>query len=83
MATKKDLVGRVLQKLDYLSPEDVDYAVDSVLDCLKAELALENRVEIRGFGSLSIRKRSHPKKDELYNSVYYRMSKNIQERLND
>jgi len=82
MATKKDLVENLMKKLDYLSFEDAQYAVDCILDYVKEELAKGNRVEIRGFGSLSIRKRKYPGRDEEYNTIYYRMSKNVQESLN-
>ena len=82
MATKKDLVENIARKLDYLNLEDAKYAVDCVLDYVKDELAKGNRIELRGFGSLSIRKRKYTGRDEHYNSVYYRMSKNVQESLN-
>ncbi len=82
MATKRHLVENLAKKLDYLSTEDARYAVDCVLDYVKDELAKGNRIELRGFGSLSIRKRKYTGRDEHYNSVYYRMSKNVQESLN-
>ncbi len=82
MATTKELVENLTRRLDYLSLEDARYAVDCILDYVKEELAKGNRVEIRGFGSLSIRKRKYPGRDEEYNTIYYRMSKNVQESLN-
>ena len=82
MATTKELVENLTRRLDYLSFEDARYAVDCILDYVKEELAKGNRVEIRGFGSLSIRKRKYPGRDEEYNTIYYRMSKNVQESLN-
>ena len=57
MATKKDLERSVVKKLSYLSEEDANFAVNCILDYIKDELAINNRVEIRGFGSLSVRKR--------------------------
>ena len=82
MATKRHLVENLAKNLDYLNAEDARYAVDCVLDYVKDELAKGNRIELRGFGSFSIRKRKHTGRDEHYNSVYYRMSKNVQESLN-
>lgn len=82
MATTKDLVENLTRRLDYLGLEDARYAVDCILDYIKEELARGNRVEIRGFGSLSVRKRKYANRDEEYNTIYYRMSKNIQESLN-
>jgi nucleoid DNA-binding protein len=82
MATKRDLVENLSKKLDYLNLEDAKSAVDCILNYLKDELAKGNRVEIRGFGSMSIRKRKYAARDEHYNTVYYRMSKNVQNTLN-
>lgn len=82
MATTKNLVENLTRRLDYLSLEDARYAVDCILDYIKEELASGNRVEIRGFGSLSVRKRKYANRNEEYNTIYYRMSKNIQENLN-
>lgn len=82
MATKKDLEQKIVKNLSYLSELDANFAVDCILDHIKNELAVGNRIEIRGFGSLSIRKRKYADKDEEYNTIYYRMSKNVQEDLN-
>lgn len=83
MATKKDLVDNLVKKLDYLNQQDAAFAVDCILDYIKEELAKGNRLELRGFGSLSIRSRKYADRDEKYNTVYYRMSKNIQDDLNN
>jgi len=83
MATRKDLVENLTRRLDYLGLEDARYAVDCILDYIKEELARGNRVEIRGFGSICVRKRKYANRDEEYNTIYYRMSKNIQESLNN
>jgi nucleoid DNA-binding protein len=82
MSTKRDLVKNLSKKLDYLDPEDIKSAVNCILNYLKEELAKGNRVEIRGFGSMSIRKRKYAARDEHYNTVYYRMSKNVRFILN-
>ncbi len=82
MTTKKDLVENIVKKLSYLSEGDANFAVNCILDYIKDELAIGNRVEIRGFGSLSVRKRKYAGKDSEYNTIYYRMSKNVQEDLN-
>lgn len=82
MATKRDLVELISKKLDYLSEEDTKNAIDCILNYIKDELTKGNRVEIRGFGSISIRKRKYADRDEQYNSIYYRMSKNVLESLN-
>ncbi|MDC0864395.1 HU family DNA-binding protein [Rickettsiaceae bacterium] len=81
MATRKDLVKKLSKDLDYLQAQDVRYALDSVLEYLKDGLIEGNRVEVRGFGSLSIREREYSDKDGKYNTVYYRMPKNIKDVL--
>ena len=82
MATKKDLIDSLVKKLDYLKQQDAAFAVDCILDYIKDELTKGNRIELRGFGSLSVRPRKYAGRDEEYNTVYYRMSKNIQDDLN-
>lgn len=82
MSTKKRIAEGVARRLKYLSPEDAEYAVDSVLDHIKENLKSGNRIELRGFGSFSIRPRKYAGLDEYYNTVYYRMSKNVFQKLN-
>ena len=82
MATKKDLEQNITKKLSYLGELDANFAVNCILNYIKDELAVGNRVEVRGFGSLSVRKRKHAGREDEYNTIYYRMSKNVQEDLN-
>ena len=82
MATKKDLINAVKDKLGYLDEKDTTLAVNCIFDYIKEELVAGNRIELRGFGSISVRKRKYINKDEEYNTVYYRMSKKIQSTLN-
>ena len=78
MATKKNLIANLVTKLDYLSKDDAEIAVDTVVDIIKEQLSQKNRIEIRGFGSISIRKKKYPRQDKTYNTIYFRMSKNVQ-----
>ncbi|MCP5369985.1 MAG: HU family DNA-binding protein [Rickettsiaceae bacterium] len=82
MATKKDLIDRMLKKANFLEPSDVKFAVDCIINQITQTLLEKNRVEIRGFGSISIRSRKYPKTLKSYHTVYYRMSKNVQTTLN-
>jgi len=75
MSTTKDLVNKVSDKMNNLPKEDISQAIDLVFDYLKSELAKQNRIEIRGFGSFSIRRRKFANSNDLYNIIYYRMSK--------
>jgi hypothetical protein len=78
MATKKDLIANLMTKLDYLSKDDAQVAVDLVIDNIKEQLCKKNRIEIRGFGSMSIRKKKYARQDNTYNTIYFRMSSNVQ-----
>lgn len=83
MATKVDLVDKLTRRLKYLKDADARLAIDCVIDCMKEAMEKGGRVEIRGFGSLSIRERKYAGRDENYNTVYYRMSKNVENILNN
>ena len=82
MATKRDLTDKIAKNLTFLDTEDASIAVNAIFDYIKDELIKENRIEIRGFGSFSVRKRKYAGTDKTYNAVYYRMSKNVQSLLN-
>ena len=81
MANKKNLIKILQKQLNYLTNEDVIIAVDSVLGYIKEELCKKNRIEIRGFGTMSIRERKFAGQNKKYNTIYFRMSKNIQDIL--
>lgn len=82
MATKRDLIDKLVKRLEYLNEHDAAIAVNCILSYLSEELSKGNRIEVRGFGSLSIRQRKYSDRDEKYNTVYYRMSRHIQDKLN-
>ncbi|MCC8483754.1 MAG: integration host factor subunit beta [Rickettsia endosymbiont of Labidopullus appendiculatus] len=73
---KSDLVNKISEELNYLAKEDIKDSVDLVLDYLQSSLAEQNRIEIRGFGSFSVRQRKLPNSEQSYKTVYYRMPKN-------
>ena len=81
MATKKTLIEKIRNKLTYLSEEDAYIAVGSVLEYIKDELSKKNRIEIRGLGSMSIREKRYAGQERKYNTIYFRMSRNVQEAL--
>lgn len=82
MATKKDLVYKISKKLKYLSEDDLSDSVDSIIDYIKEEISSGKTLEIRGFGSMSLRSRKYAGKNENYNATYYRMSKAVYDSLN-
>ena len=55
--TRSELIHRIAQKQSQLVERDVELAVKMMLDQMAACLAGGGRIEIRGFGSLSLRYR--------------------------
>ncbi len=82
MSSKSDIISHLQKKIPYLSDSDIRIAVNSVVDDIGQALMAGDRVEIRGFGSFSIRPRKYAGKDKFYNTVYFRMSKKVFSQLN-
>lgn len=55
--TKSELIERIAGKQTQLSAKDVELAVKGVLETMSQVLADGGRIEIRGFGSFSLRYR--------------------------
>lgn len=81
-ANKIDLVNKISENLSYLAKEDIDNSIDLILEYLQQQLAQLERIEIRGFGSFSIRKRKFQGKDQQYKTVYYRMPSSVLRKTN-
>jgi integration host factor subunit beta len=56
--TRSDLVAALGERLSQISQRDTEYAVKAVLDAMSDALAQGHRIEIRGFGSFSINRRT-------------------------
>ena len=52
--TKSELIEILARRQSHLKAEDVDLAVKSLLEMMGGALASGERIEIRGFGSLSL-----------------------------
>ena len=52
--TKSELVGFITADQPQLSEADVEIAVNSILERMAAALASGERIEIRGFGSMTL-----------------------------
>lgn len=88
---KKDLVDEVITRMDGYLKKDIGQAVDIVLETIVKALIAERRVEIRGFGSFSVRKRKarstkNPKTGEVMHiperkTLHFTMSKSLKEPL--
>ena len=68
--TKSDLVERLSEKLENITKKDCEVIVDSLLEKMTEALRRGGKIEIRGFGSFTIRIRKakqgrNPKTGEL------------------
>ena len=88
---KRDLVNAVSEEMgDYLK-KDVGQAIDIMLDTIVDALAEERRVEIRGFGSFSVRQRKsrttkNPRTGKIMDiparkNLHFTMSKSLKDAL--
>ena len=89
---KSQLIKRLLNKNPHLIQKDVEKITSLILERVTSTLEDEGRIEIRGFGSLSVRKRNakngrNPKTGE---SVFvpekkvpiFKSGKGLRDRLN-
>ncbi len=54
MATRSELIGKLTQQNPEIPGEDMSCIVSKTFDYIASELAQQNRVEIRGFGSFEV-----------------------------
>lgn len=88
---KRELVNEVTTQLGDYYKQDVAQAVDIILEEVSHALVENRRVEIRGFGSFSVRKRKprttkNPKTGKMMNiperkTLHFTMSKSLKEVL--
>lgn len=55
--TKKDLIKSVQEKIEDYPTKDVSYAVQIIFDAMAGALKRNERIELRGFGNFTIRRR--------------------------
>lgn len=90
--TRSELIQYLIDKDSTLDEGMARMLVDSFFDCLTESLAEHQRIELRGFGALSIRMREprtarNPKTGEQVKldetaSIYFRPGKLLQEMVN-
>ncbi len=90
--TKSELIRRILAANKSLFLKDVNILVDTIFDEVSDALAKGSRVELRGFGSFSVRRRRarkarNPKTNTTVflgerNAPYFRAGKELRERIN-
>jgi integration host factor subunit beta len=88
---KRDLVEKTTASLDGYLKKDISKAVDIIIETMAESLDRDNRVEIRGFGSFSVRTRKarltkNPKTGEIMDipprkTLHFAMSKSLKEAL--
>ncbi len=89
---KSDLISNISNKSDSFSEDDIGKSVNSILNLITQSLSNKDRVEIRNFGSFSIRFREqrlsrNPKTGtsvlvEAKSHPYFRASKDLKQSLN-
>tara|TARA_Y100000768_G_C23884071_1_gene636705 strand:- start:247 stop:525 length:279 start_codon:yes stop_codon:yes gene_type:complete len=87
-----DIVRNLCSKVDSLSYDDASRSVDSIISLISESLSKSDRIEVRNFGTFSIRKRDQriSRNPKTGTSVlvaakyhpYFRASKLLKESLN-
>jgi len=90
---KSDLTKKIHNINDLLPVNDIEESVNLIVDFLSSTLSNKDRVEIRGFGSFSVRKREeriarNPKTGKTISVTikyhpYFRASKSLKEAINN
>ena len=90
---KSELVQRIAERNPHLYLRDVENVVNAILDEIAAAMARGDRVELRGFGAFSVKRRNarvgrnprtgaHVEVDEKI-VPFFKTGKELRERLND
>ena len=90
--TKSELIKKLSQRFEYLPANDIKNVVDLVFEEISNGLIENQRIEIRGFGALSLRSRKarearNPRTNESISikerfSAYFRAGKELKEKIN-
>ncbi len=90
--TKSELIQRLAERNPHLYKRDVERIVDTIFDEITAALAKGDRVELRGFGAFSVKKREartgrNPRTGESVTVQakalpFFKTGKELRERLN-
>ena len=89
---KSDLVKNIFRKTHYLDKKDIEEALDKTIEYMSLSLEKNKRIELRGFGTFSTRKRPtrmgrNPRTSEsiIIHSKFYpyfRASKSLKSNIN-
>ncbi|HLI10928.1 MAG TPA: integration host factor subunit beta [Alphaproteobacteria bacterium] len=91
--TKSELILRIAERNPHLYQRDVERIVSTIFDEISAALSRGDRVELRGFGAFSVKKRGsrlgrNPRTGEAVavhekHIPFFKTGKELRERLND
>ena len=91
--TKSELIQRLAEQNPRLYSRDVERIVATIFDEISSALANGDRVELRGFGALSVKERDarigrNPRTGETVNISrkfvpFFKAGKDLRNRLND
>ena len=91
--TKSELILRIAERNPHLYQRDVERIVSTIFDEISAALAQGDRVELRGFGAFSVKKRGsrlgrNPRTGEAVSVSekhipFFKTGKELRERLNN
>ena len=89
---KSHLIKNLIKRNEFLSKNDIEHSINLILESIGDSLSDGGRVELRGFGSFSTRKRNkrisrNPKTGKSIsvdekNHPYFRASKNLKKIIN-
>ncbi len=90
--TRSELITRLSKRYPHLYQRDIETLVSTIFDDISNTLIEGGRVELRGFGAFSIRRRDsrkarNPKNGQEVNigeryAIYFRTGKELRERIN-
>lgn len=90
--TKSELILRLAEQNPHLYQRDVERIVSTILDEISAALCRGDRVELRGFGAFSVKRRAprigrNPRTGAAVNVAekfvpFFKTGKELRERLN-
>ncbi|MBJ6726866.1 integration host factor subunit beta [Geomesophilobacter sediminis] len=91
--TKSELIDKLMEKRGMLTRKDSEAVVSLVFDSMSEALTNGDKVEIRGFGSFTIRDREprearNPKSGEIVKipskkTPFFKTGKDLRERVNN
>jgi integration host factor subunit beta len=90
--TKSDLILRLAEKYPHLLQRDIERIVNTIFDEVTNALARGNRVELRGFGAFSVKRREsrqgrNPRTGQTVHVAakcvpFFKTGKQLRDRLN-